>query len=363
MSLTALRTAQLQAGAQFHPDGYPLRFGQEPPPPALLDTGMILFDRTHWGRLRLQGADRIRYLHNQSTNDIQSLRVGQGCDTVLVNSTGRTLDLTTVYVEPEWLTLITSPASHSSMHQWLEKYIFFADQVTIHDQRETTAMFTLMGAASHGLIAQLGAGHLATQPIGTHAYIHWQETAQETSILIANGTGLLNPGYTFIVPIESAVSLWQWLLAQGAMPWGDQAWEWLRIQQGRPAVGAELTTDYNPLEAGLWHDISFSKGCYIGQETIARLNTYQGVKQQLWGLKLTAPATPGTPIHIGEEKVGVLTSYTYYFEQAHLGLGYIRTRAGGAGLRVQIAGETAEVVDIPLAHRGYLSQTESKAEG
>jgi len=359
MSLTALRTVQRQAGAHLHPDGYPLRFGQEQPTPTLLDRGVILFDRTHWGRLRLQGADRIRYLHNQSTNDIQSLGVGQGCDTVLVNSTGRTLDLTTVYVEPEWLTLITSPPSHISIHQWLEKYIFFADQVTIQDQRETTAMFTLMGAASHGLISQLGAQHLATQPIGTHAYLNWQET----SILVANGTGLLNPGYTLIAPMECAAHLWQWFLAQGTIPWGDQAWEWLRIQQGRPAVGAELTTDYNPLEAGLWHDISFNKGCYIGQETIARLNTYQGVKQQLWGLKLTAPATPGTPIQIGEENVGRLTSYTYYFEQEHLGLGYIRTRAGGAGLTVHITGQTAQVVDIPLAHRGYLSPTESKAEG
>ncbi|APB33015.1 Glycine cleavage T protein (aminomethyl transferase) [Gloeomargarita lithophora Alchichica-D10] len=352
--MSALQDAQIQAGAQRHPDGCPLTFGQERATEPILPTGVVVFDRTHWGRLRLTGADRVRYLHNQSTNDIQSLVVGQGCDTVLVTSTGRTLDLVTTYVEPEALTLIVSPPSRCHIHQWLEKYIFFADQVTVQDQTEASAMFTLLGTASHGLISQLGAQHLANQPLGNHALIQWREMP----IFIAVGTGLTNPGYTLIIPIEFAANLWQWLVAQGAIPWGEQAWEWLRIQQGRPVVGAELTPDYNPLEAGLWQDISFNKGCYIGQETIARLNTYQGVKQQLWGIKLTAPVTPKTPIYLGDEKVGLLTSYTDYFEREHLGLGYIRTRAGGAGLTVQIAGQTAQIIDIPLAHRGYLSKTQ-----
>jgi folate-binding protein YgfZ len=89
---------------------------------------------------------------------------------------------------------------------------------------------------------------------------------------------------------------------------GETLWQQLRIEQGRPMAGAELTEDYNPLEAGLWAAVSFDKGCYIGQETIARLNTYQGVKQQLWGLTLSAAAEPGSPITHGGAKVGQLTS-------------------------------------------------------
>ncbi|MEN9213682.1 MAG: hypothetical protein Q6J44_03150 [Gloeomargarita sp. DG02_4_bins_56] len=359
MSFPALREVQRQAGAQFHADGYPLRFGQEQATENLLETGAVLFDRSHWGRLRLSGADRIRYLHNQSTNDIQSLRVGQGCDTVLVTSTGRTLDLLTAYVEPEWVTLILSPSSSGRIQQWLEKYIFFADQVTIQNHTETTAMFTLMGGQSQAIIAELGAAHLLGQPLGSHGLITWNQVP----FLIAVGSGLVNPGYTLILPIASAADFWEWLLAKAVIPWGEQAWEWLRVRQGRPAVAAELTEDYNPLEAGLWHHISFNKGCYIGQETIARLNTYQGVKQQLWGLKLTAPAPPGSPIYLGDEKVGLLTSYTHYFEREHWGLGYLRTKAGGAGLTVQIDGQTAQVVDIPLARRGYLSQLQGELGG
>ncbi|MCS7291676.1 MAG: hypothetical protein RMI89_01695 [Gloeomargarita sp. SKYBB_i_bin120] len=352
MSLATLRQAQASTGAQFHPDGFPWIFGQEINTRNQLETGVILFDRTHWGRLLLQGADRMRYLHNQSTNDIQKLSVGQGCDTVFVTSTARTIDLVSAYIEPEQIRLVISPGQRQRIIQWLEKYIFFADHVTVLDHTDATAMFTLIGPGSHELVAQLGAADLTAQPLGNHTVIAWENAP----VWIAVGSGLVTPGYTIIVPVEMATDFWQWCRQQGAIPWGEQAWEWLRIEQGRPAVGAELTEDYNPFEAGLWHCVSLQKGCYIGQETLARLNTYQGVKQQLWGLKLTAPATPGTPIYLGEEKVGVLTSYTHSFQEEHRGLGYIRTKAGGVGLMVQVDGKTAEVVDLPFAHRGYLAQ-------
>jgi hypothetical protein len=109
----------------------------------------------------------------------------------------------------------------------------------------------------------------------------------------------------------------------------------------------ELTEDYNPLEAGLWQTISFSKGCYIGQETIARLNTYKGVKQQLWGVRLGAPVQPGSVVTLEGEKVGKLTSFTET-ERGLFGLAYIRTKAGGVGLKVQVAEVEGEIVDVPF---------------
>ncbi len=131
---------------------------------------------------------------------------------------------------------------------------------------------------------------------------------------------------------------------------GDRVWEQLRIEQGRPIPDRELTEDYNPLEAGLWQTISFSKGCYIGQETIARLNTYKGVKQQLWGIRLQAPVESGTVVMLGDEKVGKLTSFTQT-NQGSFGLAYIRTKAGGVGLKVQVGEVDGEIVDVPfLSH-------------
>jgi hypothetical protein len=116
---------------------------------------------------------------------------------------------------------------------------------------------------------------------------------------------------------------------------GETLWQELRIGQGRPAPGQELTEDYNPLEAGLWQTISLSKGCYIGQETIARLHTYRGVKQQLWGVRLTQAAAPDSIVRVGTEKIGRLTSCVAT-PDGYLGLAYIRTKNVEPGLTVVI---------------------------
>jgi tRNA-modifying protein YgfZ len=126
----------------------------------------------------------------------------------------------------------------------------------------------------------------------------------------------------------------------------------LRIAQGRPKPDAELTEDYNPLEVGLWDTISFTKGCYIGQETIARLNTYKGVKQYLWGIKLAGFASVGTTITVDNEKVGILTSCTET-DTGAIGLGYIRSKAGGVGLKVTIGDIDAEITNLPFVRHEY----------
>ena len=118
-------------------------------------------------------------------------------------------------------------------------------------------------------------------------------------MIVAVGSGLAIPGYTLILPIAEKQLLWDKILEWGAVELSDRSWEMLRILQGRPTPDRELTDDYNPLEVGLWQTVSFNKGCYIGQETIARLNTYKGVKQYLWGIRLSAAAEPETLITIG----------------------------------------------------------------
>jgi folate-binding protein YgfZ len=174
----------------------------------------------------------------------------------------------------------------------------------------------------------------------------------DRAVLVAVGSGFAYPGYTLILPAADKEQLWSKIVEAGAVPIGDRSWEMLRILQGRPTPDKELTEDYNPLEVGLWQTISFNKGCYIGQETIARLNTYKGVKQHLWGIHLNAPAEPGSPITIGDEKVGKLTSYTKTLD-GHFGLGYIRSKAGGVGLKVHVGEVEGEVTEIPFVSQDY----------
>ncbi len=343
--LQKLRQSQRSDGAQVEENtGSISSFGQDHEALTAVETGVVICDRTHWGLLELTGTDRLGFLHNQSTNDLKVLKPGQGCDTVILTSTARTIDLVSAFVTENSVLLLVSPNRREQLLQWFDRYIFFGDKVEICDRTPALTTFSLLGPQSRAMLETWG----VTLP--TELKQHQTVTIQDITVRIVAGSGLSVPGYTLIVQQEQAADLWQLCIKAEAVPMGTQAWEQLRIQQGRPSPDAELTEDYNPLEAGLWHTISLDKGCYIGQETIARLNTYNGVKQQLWGIKLTGPAESGTPIFVQEKKVGVLTSQAQTTD-GYLGLGYIKTKAGGAGLAVQMGEVTGTVVDVPCLTR------------
>lgn len=311
--------------------------------------GVAVYDRSHWGRIKVSGDDRLRFLHNQSTSDFQILKPGQGCDTVFVTSTARTIDLVTAYVREDAVILLVSPNRCQFLMEWLDKYIFFADKVELSDITTYTNTFSLIGTGSDAVIEKLGASELIGQPYGNHQVY---TIAAAEGVRIAVGSGLASPGYTLTFPYTDKATVWNKILEAGAVEMSDRAWDVLRILQGRPAPDAELTDDYNPLEVGLWQTISFTKGCYIGQETIARLNTYKGVKQYLWGIKLNDYAEVGSAIAIKDEKVGKLTSFTETAD-GYFGLGYIRTKAGGIGLKVQVGETEGEIVEIPFVSHEY----------
>ncbi|MEM6839269.1 MAG: folate-binding protein [Cyanobacteria bacterium P01_C01_bin.120] len=351
----ALREQQTAQGAVFEVElAVPVTYGNEQAARQAVETGVALCDRTHWGRLRVADSDRLRFLHNQTTNQIQTLQPGQGCRTVFVNSTARTIDLVTAYVEADSVLLLTSPGQATKLMEWMDRYIFFADKVKLTNETDTTVAFTLLGPKSADCLARLGIDLPAELPAASHQRI----TVNDVEVLLTADSGLTIPGFTLIAAAELGSQLWQALSEAAAVPMGDRLWQTLRIEQGRPMPGAELTEDYNPLEATLWQAVSFNKGCYIGQEIIARLQTYQGLRQQLWGLRLSAPVDPGTPVMLDTNKVGVVTSCVATDEGA-IALGYIRTRAGGAGLAVMVGDRPAEVVDIPFATRGHLGEQET----
>ncbi|MEH1915667.1 CAF17-like 4Fe-4S cluster assembly/insertion protein YgfZ [Nostoc sp.] len=311
--------------------------------------GVAICDRTAWGRIKVAGDDRLNFLHNQSTNNFQILKPGQGCDTVFVTSTARTIDLVTAYVREDAVILLVSPNRRQYLMEWLDKYIFYADKVELSDITQYTNTFSLIGPGSDAILEKLGISELIGQPYGNHQVY---TIAPAEGVRIAVGSGLAAPGYTFTFPYTDKETVWNKLLEAGAVDMSDRAWDALRILQGRPAPDAELTDDYNPLEVGLWQTISFTKGCYIGQETIARLNTYKGVKQHLLGIRLSAPVEVGSAIAIGDEKVGKLTSYTQTAD-GYFGLGYIRTKAGGVGLKVKVGETEGEIIEIPFVSHEY----------
>jgi tRNA-modifying protein YgfZ len=346
--IQALR--DLQQTATFV-DGIPATFGNDAAVMAQIAAGATgIGDRSHWGRIQLTGDDRLRFLHNQTTNDFDRLTPGQGCDTVFVTSTGRTIDLATAYVTEDAVILLVSPGYNSRLMEWMDRFIFFADKVELEDVTHMTVTFSLLGGTA--MVEKWG---FNIDQLHAHQILD----IHGISVRVAVGSGLMTPGYTLIAAAQDAAALWQTLTQAGALPFGAQTWEQLRIQQGRPMPGLELTDDINPLEAGLWQTISLSKGCYIGQETIARLHTYRGVKQQLWGIQLSAAAKPESEVRAGEEKIGKLTSCTPTAE-GYFGLAYIRTKAIDAiaqanapGLTVQVGDVEGELVAVPFVTHEY----------
>ncbi|CAN8245055.1 unnamed protein product [Cochlearia groenlandica] len=287
------------------------------------DNGVVVVDLSHFGRIRVSGDDRVHFLHNQTTADFEFLSEGQGCDTVFVTPTARTIDIAHAWIMKNAIMLTVSPQTCQNIIEMLNKYIFFADKVEIKDITKKTCLFALAGPKSSEIMSKLNLGDLIGQPYGKHQHYSFDGMP----ITVGVGSLISNEGFTMLMSPGGAVSVWKALLSEGAVPMGSAAWEKLRITQG----------------------------CYKGQETIARLITYDGIKQRLCGLDLSAPGQPGSIITFNGKKVGKLTSYTGGRNgSSHFGLGYIKKQAASIGNTVTIGEDISGIVaEVPYLSRQH----------
>ena len=289
--------------------------------------GAGLLDRSHIGRLSVSGVDAVDLLNRLSTNKLDDLAVGDVMGTVLTTNKGRIIDLLYVLRRADDLLVLTGPDTRQRVAEWIEFYTFIED-VTVEDATDDTAMLSLIGPDATAILPALADVPLygsATLTIGGIDALALRTDFAGTS------------GYDLIAPAEHADALWDALTDMGAAPVGADTLQLARIMNGVAGYGSELTEDYNPLEAGLIRFISFNKGCYIGQEVVARLNTYDKVQKHLVRLSWDADATLGPPVALLQDgrNVGALTTAATASDgDGCIGLGYVRKAHIDKGARL-----------------------------
>ena len=343
------------------------------PPPAYTNTAAeyraaietaALYDHSPAGRLRAAGADALDLLNRLSTNRVDHLPPGHGAPTILTTDRGRILDLLTVVNAGPYALLLTGPGSPPAVIAWLDKYTIMED-LTVTDITADTAQFTLCGPAAGQLIAAAGlADRNQRDTMPPYAALTTNLAGQEI-MLIHHPIGEL-PAWDLLLGDNSAApAVWETLTAAGFVPMGQDAWDALMVSKGIPRYGRELGDDFNPLEAGLIGAIDFAKGCYIGQEVIARLDTYQKVQKHLAllhfpanipetaGAELTAaiPVAVGAELTDGNRKVGQITSLAAQPDTGELlALAYIRAAQAQPGTQLTLAAPhqgNAEIICLP----------------
>jgi folate-binding protein YgfZ len=295
-----------------------------------------LLDRSARGKLAVTGPDAAEYLQGQLTNDVEALEPGDGQYAALLDRKGHMqADMRVLRPAAEEIWVDTEPEALPAARRHLEMYSIGRD-VKVTDVSEERAILSLIGPRS-------------VEIAGTAALP--QNACEVTSVAgvecLLAGT---RDGIDLIAATADAERLRDALLSAGAVEVTPEAVEILRIESGVPRFGAEMKTETMPAEAGIVEDaVSFTKGCYIGQETVARLHYKGKPNRHLRGLRLSAPAAPGAALLLGEKEVGRLGGSTVSPAFGPIGLAILRREAEpGAELAVGEDGVTARVVDLPF---------------
>jgi folate-binding protein YgfZ len=295
----------------------------------LIRDSVGLADASARGKLRLTGAEAAEFLQGQVTNDVESLAPGSGCYAALLNHKGKVrLDMRVLRGD-DWIWIDTEPGAAAPMAHTVQMYGIGRD-VRAEDVTESEAILSLLGPAARSRLD-------AEPPDEESSFVRG-----EHGLYVATAFGV-----DVICPAAEAEAV---RVALGVEPVSDEAAECLRIEAGRPRFGVDFDSDTIPEEAGLnERAVSFTKGCYVGQETVARLHYKGKPNRHLRGLALSEPVPSGSELRLGDRAVGTVGSVTTSPVHGPIGLALVRREAApGDRLEVADSGATAAVVELPF---------------
>jgi folate-binding protein YgfZ len=322
---------------------------------ALLEIAGVL-DLSFRGRICLTGNDRVRFLHGQVTNDVKQLRSGEGCYAALVTAKGKMQSDLNIFCLENELLLDFEPGLTAVVSERLEKYIV-ADDVQAVDVASLYGLLSVQGPKAESVVGSLG--HFSQLPARRYG---WVKASDPTlgEIYVMNHSRLKLGGFDLFVPGNSLGAVADKLIAAarsiGGSSVGWQAFEIARIEAGIPRYGIDMDENSIPLECGIEAEaVSYSKGCYIGQEVINRIHSIGHVNRSLHALQfagdLSTLPSRGDKLFSAGKEVGQVTSAVKSSRlSASVGIGYVRREVNVRedGLRLIVAGQESPVKASPI---------------
>lgn len=343
-----LQAQYLSLGASLATDGIPLHFGDLKAEYHAALEAAVLLDRSHEARIELEGADRFDLLNRISTNDVSGLQPGHGITTILTNSNARILDRVVVI---NWsdtaLLLVGGPGRTNALFRYLQRNVFFRDRVSATDISSKTCQFALHGTRADEMLKTL-----VPDAEGLADFHGMRVSWDSVDVFIVRLKPLVGTHWAVIIPVDHAEAAWHLLLDAGRpfglRPSGGLLYNVLRIRAGHPGVGHELSEEFIPLELGLWDEVSFKKGCYTGQEIIARMESRNKLARMMVRIKLDSYVK--SPIELFHEgrRVGILTSSVLSPDEEIFAIGVVKSALANAGQVV--------VIGRPDGERAYIQE-------
>ncbi len=298
-------------------------------------TGCGLLDRSERGRLALSGADAKELLHGQVTNDVLVLAPGDGCYAAFLDHKGRMRGDLRILDAGEELLLDTERSTLQALFDMIRRYKLGA-AVELHKRTLESGLLSLIGPRAGAIVGDED--------------LPQREHAHRAGELVGCPLRLIRTdvGVDVLGDAADTDRIAAELRARGAEPVSETTAECLRIERGRPRYGVDLDATTIPQEAGLnERAVSFTKGCYVGQETVARLHYRGRPNRHLRGLRLDAPTRHGATVTLGDRPIGAIGSTAISPRLGPIALALLR-REAEPGMRVQVDGVDARVVALPF---------------
>jgi glycine cleavage system T protein len=338
--------------SEYHGAEVPSRFSDPLTEHKAVREAAGLFDFSFGSKFAVKGADRVSFLQGMVSNDVQNLSPGRGTYALLLNVQGQILADLRIFCEADRFLVDTEADLHLKVKETLGRYIIM-DEVELEALDESALAF--QGPRSHDLLKKTL--HIDLPEMSEYDHFRTNYAGFPLRVVRANSTG--EEGYEVWMSAGGMMGVWGAACGQAPtyemLPCGTEALETLRIEAGIPRYGADLGEDTLPLEAGLTNALSFTKGCYVGQEIVERARSRGHVNWKFVGLLVESDGPPaaGEKLSVEGKEIGEITSACVSPTLGKsIALAYTRREASELGTKLTLAsGPTAQVTALPFYRR------------